>query len=249
MKLKPKALLFDMDGTLTEPRGPFDKKLLEPLRELALYAELGIVTGSDKDKTIEQVGEKIWNNCTRVYQSCGNAVYENGKLIRQNMFSLQSEVELHGVLIQAIVNSKVQRWGNHIEERIGLINYSTIGRNCPQEARERELFCKIVEDTFPELEATVGGEISIDIYPKGKNKAQVLQDIIGPITFFGDKCQPGGNDYPIVERLGQLNEENNLSCVIHSFFSHFLIFSFSSASRLCLTALIAVSKSSTSNFL
>jgi len=78
-----------------------------------------------------------------------------------------------------------------------------------------ELFCKIIEDTFPELEATVGGQISIDIYPKGKNKAQVLQDIIGPITFFGDKCQPGGNDYPIVERLGQMNEENNLSCTIH----------------------------------
>ena len=46
------------------------------------------------------------------------------------------------------------------------------------------------------MEATIGGQISIDIYPKGKNKAQVLEDILGPITFFGDKCQPGGNDYP-----------------------------------------------------
>jgi phosphomannomutase len=116
--------------------------------------------------------------------------------------------------------------GNHIEERIGLVNYSTVGRDCDQSSRnayydwdrlqgERELFCKIVEDTFPNLEASVGGQISIDIYPKGKNKAQVLGDIIGPITFFGDKCQPGGNDYPLVERLGQMNEENNLSCTIH----------------------------------
>ena len=29
----------------------------------------------------------------------------------------------------------------------------------------------------------------------------MLDDIKGPVTFFGDKCKPGGNDYPIVERL------------------------------------------------
>ena len=43
--------------------------------------------------------------------------------------------------------------GNHIEERIGLVNYSTVGRDCDQSSRnayydwdklqgERELFCK-----------------------------------------------------------------------------------------------------------
>jgi hypothetical protein len=84
-----------------------------------------------------------------------------------------------------------------------------------KEVEERKLFCKIIEDTFPELEASVGGQISIDIYYKGKNKAQVLGDIKGPITFFGDKCQPGGNDYPLVERLGQLNETTNLGCTIY----------------------------------
>ena len=39
---------------------------------------------------------------------------------------------------------------------------------------------------FPFLEASVGGEISIDIYPRGKNKAQVLDEITGPVVFFGD---------------------------------------------------------------
>jgi phosphomannomutase len=66
---------------------------------------------------------------------------------------------------------------------------------------ERKLFCKMVEETFPELEASIGGQISIDIYPKGQNKAQVLDDLEGPITFFGDRCEPGGNDYPIVSRI------------------------------------------------
>ena len=59
----------------------------------------------------------------------------------------------------------------------------------------------MIEDTFPHLEASIGGEISIDIYPKGQNKAQVLSDLEGPITFFGDRCELGGNDYPIVSRI------------------------------------------------
>ena len=55
----------------------------------------------------------------------------------------------------------------------------------------------------------------IQPYPKGQNKSQVLVDISGPVTLFGDKCQPGGNDYPLVERLGQLNELYNLSVTIN----------------------------------
>jgi len=44
---KKHIVLVDMDGTLTEPRGPFDRALLEPLRELSKNVEIGIVTGSD----------------------------------------------------------------------------------------------------------------------------------------------------------------------------------------------------------
>jgi phosphomannomutase len=217
--------IFDIDGTLTPSRLRIDPEFEKFFLQWMKDKNVIFVTGSDKDKTIEQVGEKIWTNVKRAYQSCGNAVYEGGELIRQLDFKLDRELLRLLSTFKATSEWK-EVYGNHIEERIGLINFSTIGRSCPQEARERyaewdkeirerELFCKIVEDTFPNLEATVGGQISIDIYPKGKNKAQVLDDIIGPITFFGDKCEFGGNDYPIVERLGQLNEETNLACTIH----------------------------------
>ena len=56
---------------------------------------------------------------------------------------------------------------------------------------------------FPELEASVGGQISIDVHPKGANKSQILDDLSGEIYFFGDKTEIGGNDYPIVERLNK----------------------------------------------
>ena len=217
--------IFDIDGTLTPSRLPidpeFEKFFLEWMEDKKVY----FVTGSDKDKTIEQIGETIWNNATRVYQSCGNAVYEGGKLIRQSDFKM--DTELQRLLYTFLATSDWKHHhGNHIEERIGLVNFSSIGRDCDQSSRnayyawdqlqgERKLFCKIIENTFPKLEATVGGQISIDIYPKGQNKAQVLSDFDGPITFFGDRCEPGGNDYPIVCRIDEV-ESYLYKSVIHS---------------------------------
>ena len=217
--------IFDIDGTLPPSRLRIDPEFETFFLEWMKGKDVYLVTGSDKDKTIEQVGEKIWTNAKRAYQSCGNAVYENGKLIEKKDFIPPTDLinMLHDYL-------RASDWqhhhGNHIEERIGLLNYSTVGRNCDQSSRnayydwdrisgERLMLCKMIENEWPELEASVGGQISIDIYPKGQNKAQVLGDILGPITFFGDKCQPGGNDFPIVERLKQLNESTNLSCTIH----------------------------------
>ena len=212
--------LFDIDGTLTPSRLPIDKDFEQYFFEWMQDKNVYFVTGSDKDKTIEQIGERIWKAATRCYQSCGNAVYENGKLIRQLDFKLDRE--LRRMLYTFLATTDwPYKFDNHIEERIGLINFSTIGRTCPQNQRddyhkwdesneERKMFCKIIEETFPELEATVGGQISIDIYPKGKNKAQVLDEIDGDITFFGDKCLPGGNDYPIVERLFPLIDDHTI---------------------------------------
>ena len=203
--------LFDVDGTLTPSRLPIDKNFEQFFLNWMKGKNVYLVTGSDKDKTIEQIGEKIWSNVNRAYQSCGNAVYEKGKLIRQSDFKLDRELRRLLFTFNA-VSEWPHKFDNHIEERIGLVNYSSIGRSCPQTYRnayhmwdmlneERKLFCKMVEETFPELEASIGGQISIDIYPKGQNKAQVLDDLEGPITFFGDRCEPGGNDYPIVSRI------------------------------------------------
>ena len=209
--------LFDVDGTLTPSRLPINPKFesffLKWIRDKSVY----LITGSDKEKTIEQIGLEIWTNVTRAYQSCGNQVWEKGNLILEKPFHLSEKLNsfFQNILSQTIWNNK---FGNHIEERVGLINFSTIGRNCPQDEREkyyqwdnkvkeRQDICNKLMEEFPELEASVGGQISIDIHPKGANKSQILNDISGTIYFFGDKTEKGGNDYPIVERLNNEKRE------------------------------------------
>ena len=49
----------------------------------------------------------------------------------------------------------------------------------------------------------MGGQISIDCFPKGWDKTYCLQfvekDGFDQIHFFGDKTSPGGNDHEIFE--------------------------------------------------
>ena len=203
--------VFDIDGTLTPSRLPIDSEFKAFFLNWIKNRKVYLVTGSDAEKTIEQVSKEIWENVTISYQCCGSVSYKKGQLNTQSNFQAPEGLEnlLNDFTKDSLWKSKYK---NHIEKRIGLINYSTIGRSCPQKAREeyyawdlefkeREKICKVIEQNYPELEATIGGEISIDIYPKGKNKAQVLDHIKGPIMFFGDKCEEGGNDYPLVKRL------------------------------------------------
>ena len=74
---------------------------------------------------------------------------------------------------------------------------------------ERALICDRLNKKFPRLECVVGGETGIDITLIGHNKSQVRKHLEGPITFFGDKCEPGGNDYPLAKIADAVHNVKN----------------------------------------
>ena len=51
------------------------------------------------------------------------------------------------------------------------------------------------------LQYSIGGQISIDVFPIGWDKRYCLQHLssrkFDKVYFFGDKTDPGGNDYEI----------------------------------------------------
>ena len=72
-----------------------------------------------------------------------------------------------------------------------------------------------LKNKFKDLDAVIGGQISIDIYPKGNDKSQVLnvieqERLIPPneYIFIGDGIENGGNDYPLAKLM---NETDNCS--------------------------------------
>ena len=116
---------------------------------------------------------------------------------------------------------KGQLYPNYIEHRIGMVNFSVLGRDCPYAERERYAawdrvanerikIQQFLLNKFPDLDIAVGGSISIDITPKGFGKGQIAKHLRNTypnekIIFFGDKTYAGGNDYELAQALTQLN--------------------------------------------
>ena len=205
--------VFDVDGTLTPSRLEMDKGFHTFFREWIGDKNVYLLTGSDHDKTIEQVGVDIWREVTESHQCGGNVVYRKGDLIeKSSWYAPKDLLEVCSNLIDTSVYAI--KAGNHIEERVGLLNISVVGRDCTQAQREayyewdkinreRAFICGLLNDKFPKLEASAGGQISIDIHQRGHNKSQIREKVQGTIHFFGDKTMEGGNDYPIASILEQ----------------------------------------------
>lgn len=206
--------LFDVDGTLTPSRGIIDKSFKIFLTKFLKKYPASIVSGSDYAKTVEQLGTDLVDYFDYSFNCSGNAIYENGELVRLSDWAL-SEKPRNYLKTILETSSYPDRLGNHIEERIGTVNFSVIGRNANDVERkkyyewdkihnERKQIAEYINKNFLGVEAVVGGEISIDIYSSGNDKSQVLKYFKNKdIIFFGDKCQPGGNDYPLSSKLPQ----------------------------------------------
>ena len=206
--------IFDVDGTLTPSRGIIDPKFKEYLNSYCSANEVYLVTGSDKSKTIEQIGEDTYNLCKRVYQCSGSDVYEGDNSILKSVWELPALARTF--LISCEYESQfTERTGiRHIEERSGMVNFSVLGRGAAAEQRakyveydtvknERINIASAFNTMFPKLQATVGGETGIDIAPRGSDKSQILRDFKedDTIHFYGDAMFDGGNDKPLADAL------------------------------------------------
>jgi len=215
--------IFDVDGTLTPSRGKMNESFVTFFFDFCKNNDVYLVTGSDKEKTIEQIGEKIYNRCKRVYQCNGNDVWIGNENIQTNEWTLPDLARTF--LISCEYESQFNiRTGNHIEERPGMINFSVVGRNANAEQRasyvtyeeqnsERKKIAEAFNTMFPDLSAKVGGETGIDISPKGADKSQIVKDFDKEDTlwFFGDAIYEGGNDYPLAKLIKNHRKVNGWS--------------------------------------
>jgi phosphomannomutase len=202
------ALIFDVDGTLTPSRKIMDPSFKEWFFDLQCKHPVYLVTGSDRIKTIEQVSRDVFDHSKIVFNCCGNEAWQGDRLLYCNDWN--GTPELIEALEAELENASFRlRTGQHIEYRTGLINLSILGRGASQSQRaeyvaydstrfERRSLINKLSDKFHDLEFVIAGETGIDIYPKGRDKSQVLSSIDESNTmFFGDAIFPGGNDHKI----------------------------------------------------
>lgn len=213
--------VFDVDGTLTPSRSKIDSYFEQFFIDFCLRHDVYLVTGSDLPKTQEQLGVDVFRSVRGIFACSGNQYIKAAYLVQsikiapafeyvyQNDFEL-TEDEAAALEEELKRSGFSVRTGNHIEKRIGMVNFSIVGRNASWDERklyviwdnainERAEICKRLNSKFPRLECVIGGETGIDISLVGHNKSQVRKHLEGPITFFGDRCESGGNDYPLAK--------------------------------------------------
>lgn len=154
-----------------------------------------------------------------VFPENGLVAYKDGKLLcKQNIQGHLGEDVIQDLInycLSYIANIKLpKKRGTFIEFRNGMLNVSPIGRSCSQEERiefyeldkKEHIRQKFVADLRKEfagkgLTFSIGGQISIDVFPEGWDKRYCLRHLehagYKTIYFFGDKTMPGGNDHEI----------------------------------------------------
>ena len=220
-----RIFIFDVDGTLTPSRLPMTKEFQNFFKEWIKKNKFYLVTGSDLPKLQEQMcfydieAEGIFTCCgNQFWKPDPSIVNTSAELIYDNKFEMTNKLK-SSLEVMLMGSQYPHRYGNHIEDRGSMVNFSVVGRNCTQEQREkyyewdkekgeRRKMSIFLKNKFKDLDAVIGGQISFDIYPKGNDKSQVLnvieQERLVPPSeyiFIGDGIENGGNDYPLAELM------------------------------------------------
>ena len=84
----PKILaLFDVDGTLTIPRGEITPAMLTFMKSLSSKITVGIVGGSDLPKQEEQLGSGVVDLFPYNFSQNGLVAYKDGELMEMQTIS------------------------------------------------------------------------------------------------------------------------------------------------------------------
>ncbi|MEP0520800.1 MAG: hypothetical protein ABJO09_12100 [Hyphomicrobiales bacterium] len=208
--------LFDVDGTLTPARQPIANDFKQFFAGFCERFPVYFITGSDRPKLNEQLPEDLQQAARGIFTCAGTEFWRGKDLVYQRHHEFDEDLVL--ALEEFVEYSPYPgRFGNHFEYRTGMVNVSVPGRNVPQDGREnyyhwdraygeRQTFVQKLAKFFPDYSAAAGGQISIDISPRGWTKAQALPRLMNwhptsRFVFFGDKMNPEGNDRPLADAI------------------------------------------------
>jgi hydroxymethylpyrimidine pyrophosphatase-like HAD family hydrolase len=186
------------------------------------------VTGSDLRNLQEQVPAAVLLDFAGFFTCSGNEMHKGGRRIHAMQHAFPDEL---AAFAEAWIGQAkfLLRTGRHVEARTGTLNVSVVGRNARRAERagyhrhdietgERLALARAISARFPDYEVRLGGQISVDVSPRGWNKGRVVGEILSrhpeaAIAFFGDNTGKNGNDEPVVEALRDAGPDHRVHAV------------------------------------
>lgn len=224
-----KAVLFDLDGTLTKSKAGLDREMSSLLDRLLAQKSVLVIGGGNLTQFQKQFLARF--NCaeTRLQRlfiapTSGASMYrnENGKwreVYRHVLAGPEKEKIIDAfkrVLNEKKYSKPAKIYGKVIEDRKSQITFSALGQKAPLTEKEkwnkesdfRLAVKKSLRKYLPEFEVRLGGLTSIDVTKKGIDKAygvrrfaKIIKTPIRGMVYVGDALYKGGND-AIVKKTG-----------------------------------------------
>ncbi|HRY31169.1 MAG TPA: HAD-IIB family hydrolase [Candidatus Paceibacterota bacterium] len=192
----------------------FQKQVLTPWHE---------VTGNQKGELIKKINQNLI-----LLPVCGTQQYfydeelADWKIVHSDDFEDDIKDKVISVVNSIVSDARFDiaknPAGPYIEDRGTQITFSALGQSADfavkqtwdKDGKKKKIIRDELAKLLPEVEVRVGGTTSIDILPKGFDKAVGLLRLLFSLgmtkedmIFAGDAIFPGGNDEP-VEKSGMI---------------------------------------------
>lgn len=226
----PKAIVFDLDGTLAESKQRMSADMGEAVSDLLKKIPVAVMSGAGFPQFEKQffpalpLGVKLDNLYIFPDNAAQCFVHRGGAWHAQydNAFSTMEREKILKALNEALKETgmaevPVRVWGERIEDRGAEIVFSALGQEAPPEAKkqwaaahseDRKALRDALARRLPEFSEGTNGSTSIDITRKGIDKAygvrrfsELTQISVAEMVYVGDALEEGGND-SVVKQTG-----------------------------------------------
>lgn len=227
-----KIIAFDVDGTLTVSKTLITESMAHLIKELVKKKQVLAIAGGSFHQLETQFLPPFLNdeamlpfihNFTLLPTS-GSQRYEydeeKKEWVMRDKEPLDAGVKEKAIkLLQKVIENPIYEippnpTGKIIEDRDTQITFTPNGQQAPvaikmkfdPDRKKREKIKAMLDPELPEVSILINGTSSIDILPKGFNKAVGLNRYLNKVgldksnvLFIGDGIFPGGNDYSVLE--------------------------------------------------
>lgn len=227
-----KIIAFDLDGTLAVSKSAITKEMADLMKALIKERMVFVISGGafkqfqmqflpllSKDNSMMPFIHNL-----KLLTTSGSQRYEFNEVkkdwVLTDKVPLDEEVKNKAKkLLKEIIDSGLHDLpknpkGDIVEDRDTQLSFSALGQDAPIEEKKiwdpdqqkRQKIKSEIEAKIPGITVRIGGTTTLDILPKGFDKAVGINRILeklgfekSDVLFVGDAIFPGGNDYAMKE--------------------------------------------------